>query len=387
MLIREITLRNLLSFGPDTPPLEMRPLNVLIGPNGSGKSNFIEALSLLQAAPYQLTKPINEGGGIGEWIWKGGRDQLASIAATIVLRCYEDGYQEHMNHFMEIRNSKGRLTLENETIISPSGVPTYIRNGACGPSLFSDTDLMDPIVLDAQMWPDDRSIVSPLKDPINSSDIDKIGSKYERILIYREWSFGRDSAMRRPQKADLHGDFLAEDLSNLFLVLSRLCLDPSCKKRLLELLSDLYPNITDLVPGVVEGMVQLRLFEGQHSTPATRLSDGTLRYLCLLAILCHPEPPLLICIEEPELGLHPDVIPTIADLLKEASERTQLIVTTHSDALVDAFSDSPEDVVVCERGERGTVMRRLDADDLNVWLKDYSLGNLWRSGQIGGNRW
>ena len=165
MLIHEITLRNLLSFGPDTPPLAMRPLNVLIGPNGSGKSNFIEALSLLQAAPDQLAKPINEGGGIGEWIWEGGRDQLASIEATIVLRCYEDGYQEHINHFMEIRNSMGRLTLEDETIISPSGVPTYIRNGACGPSLFSDTDLMDPIVLDAQMWPDDRSIVSPPQRP------------------------------------------------------------------------------------------------------------------------------------------------------------------------------------------------------------------------------
>ena len=193
--------------------------------------------------------------------------------------------------------------------------------------------------------------------------------------------------MRRPQKADLRGDFLAEDLSNLFLVLSRLCLDPSSKKRLLELLGDLYPNITDLVPGVDKGMVHLRLFEGRHSTPETRLSDGTLRYLCLLAILCHPEPPPLICIEEPELGLHPDMLPTIADLLKEASERTQLVVTTHSTTLIDALSDSPEDVVVCEKQEGGTVMRRLEEKELREWLKDYSLGNLWTSGQIGGNRW
>ena len=111
------------------------------------------------------------------------------------------------------------------------------------------------------------------------------------------------------------------------------------------------------------------------------------RSLCLLAILLHPTPPPLICIEEPELGLHPDVMPAIAKLLKQASERTQLIVTTHSEVLIDSLSDSPEDVVVCEKNDGCTTFNRLDADELKVWLEDYSLGNLWRSGQIGGNRW
>lgn len=77
------------------------------------------------------------------------------------------------------------------------------------------------------------------------------------------------------------------------------------------------------------------LTEGDVSIPATRHSDGTLRYLCLLAIMCAPEPPKLICIEEPELGLHPDIPPKVADLLRKASEQTQLIVTTHSDILVE----------------------------------------------------
>ena len=100
-----------------------------------------------------------------------------------------------------------------------------------------------------------------------------------------------------------------------------------------------------------------------------RLSDGTLRYLCLLAILCHPEPPPLICIEEPETGLHPDILPTIAELLIEASQRTQLIVTTHSDILVSALSDIPEAVLVCEKDEDGTHFKRLNKDDLKEWLK------------------
>lgn len=70
--LRSIQLRDLLSFGPDTPELELRSLNVLIGPNGSGKSNLIDAISLLQAAPTDLTEPIRLGGGTAEWIWKGG---------------------------------------------------------------------------------------------------------------------------------------------------------------------------------------------------------------------------------------------------------------------------------------------------------------------------
>ena len=92
-------------------------------------------------------------------------------------------------------------------------------------------------------------------------------------------------------------------------------------------------------------------------------------------------------IEEPELGLHPDLLPTVADLLVSASERSQLVVTTHSDALVDALTDTPESVIVCEKHDGQTEMGRLDKADLAKWLKDYTLGNLWSSGQIGGNRW
>src|SRR4030042_5600050 len=100
--------------------------------------------------------------------------------------------------------------------------------------------------------------------------------------------------------------------------------------------------------------------EGEYKIPATRLSDGTLRYLCLLSILCHPNPPPLVCIEEPELGLHPDVLPNLALLMLSASERCQLIVTTHSDILVDALTEIPESVIVCEKQGGSTRMQRLN---------------------------
>jgi predicted ATPase len=102
--------------------------------------------------------------------------------------------------------------------------------------------------------------------------------------------------------------------------------------------------------------------------PATRLSDGTVRYLCLLAVLCHPQPPPFVGIEEPELGLHPDVLPGLADLLVDASSRTQLLVTTQSDILVDALTSTPESVVVCEMTDGATKLRRLNQEDLRPWL-------------------
>ena len=162
---------------------------------------------------------------------------------------------------------------------------------------------------------------------------------------------------------------------------------PENYKRLIDALQNLYPNITGYKVRLPAGFAQLHMMEGDTLIPAARLSDGTLRYLCLLAILCHPEPPPLICIEEPELGLHPDILPTIAELLKEASERTQLIVTTHSEVLIDAMSDQPESVLVCEKLEHGTEIKRLDPEEFKPWLEDYQLGQLWSMGHIGGNRW
>ena len=135
-------------------------------------------------------------------------------------------------------------------------------------------------------------------------------------------------------------------------------------------------------------LVDVRLVErGGVSISAVRLSDGTLRWLALLTILLHDAPPPLVCIEEPELGLHPDIIPPLAQLLREASQRMQLIVTTHSDALVSELTDIPETVIVCEKENGSTALKRLERKRLAAWLKTYSLGHLWRKGEIGGNRW
>ncbi len=171
------------------------------------------------------------------------------------------------------------------------------------------------------------------------------------------------------------------------MVLSRLRKIPAVKRAIVDTLKDLYDGLSDFEVIVEGGTVQIFLIEGNFSIPATRLSDGTLRYLCLLALLLDPAPPPLICIEEPELGLHPDILPKIADLLIDASKRTQLIVTTHSDVLIDALSETPESVLICEKQEGKTQIKRLERSAIAHWLEDYRLGQLWTRGEIGGTRW
>ena len=111
-------------------------------------------------------------------------------------------------------------------------------------------------------------------------------------------------------------------------------------------------------------------------------SDGTMRFICLVTALLQPEMPSLIIIDEPELGLHPYAINVLAELMKSAAKKTQVIVSTQSPALVDDFE--PEDVVVVNRKDGASTFERLDKKNLKNWLKKYSLGELWRKNVIAG---
>ena len=387
-LIHRLRLSNLLSFGPDAEEVELRPLNVLIGPNGAGKSNLIEVISLFKAAPQDLVEPIREGGGIGAWIWKG---EAASQTAQIEAIIENPNGNQALRYALTFAQAGQRFELSDERIENEQAYPDQenpyfyfgYRNGQPYLNL---KEIGQRQLLREDVNPE-QSILSQRRDPDSYPEITYLGDALRKIRLYREWSFGRSTPPRLPQPADLPNDFLAEDGRNLGLVLNLLRTKPGVKKKLLEALRELNEAIDDFDTLIQGGTVQLFMQEGNISIPATRLSDGTLRYLCLLAIVCHPNPPPLVCIEEPELGLHPDILPPLAKLLLEASERCQLIVTTHSEVLVDALTDSPESILVCEKPKDRTEMRRLERKDLAAWLERYRLGELWRSGELGGNRW
>lgn len=388
MLIDSLQLTNFLSFGPDSQPVPLGPLNVLIGLNGSGKSNFLEAFDLLRNAPEQITRPIREGGGIKDWLWQGGTG-APSAAINAVVR-YPKKPPVTLRYLLSFTEVGQRFEIvdeqiENEKADRGHEEPYFYYRYQGGNSVLNVKGRKR--ALRHEDVDSNRSILAQRRDPDQYPEITYLAKVFPRIRLYREWTFGRYTAPRLPQKADLPNDYLEPDASNIGLVLNRLRWEPGVKPRLLEALHTLYEGIEDFDVRIEGGTVQVFFQEGRFIVPATRLSDGTLRYLCLLAILCHPNPPPLVCIEEPELGLHPDILPMLADLMREAAERCQLIVTTHSDVLVDALTDRPEAIMVCEKSESGSVLRRLDAAELKPWLEKYRLGELWIRGEIGGTRW
>jgi predicted ATPase len=385
-LLQAITLRNLLAFGPDTPALPLGNLNVLVGPNGSGKSNLLEAIALLRSAATDLRAAILRGGGVGEWIWKGGPHAVATLDAVIA---NPDGSQP-LRHVLAFRAEQQTFRIEDERIENER--PNI---GQANPYFYYRYQQGRPAInmreggqrnLRRETVQPDRSVLTQMRDPESYPEITYLTGVYERVRLYREWAFGRKTVFREPQKADVRNDRLEEDFSNLGLFLNRLRRKRKTKEALLNGLRDLYEGLTDFDISVEGGTVQVFFTEGDFIIPATRLSDGSIRYLCLLAILCDPEPPPLVGLEEPELGLHPDLLPKVADLLVAAAQRTQLVVT-HSDILVDALTVRPEALVICEKHQGQTAMRHPAREEVEPWLEKYRLGQLWTRGQPGGTRW
>ncbi|MDQ3130755.1 MAG: AAA family ATPase [Acidobacteriota bacterium] len=381
-LIEKITLRNILSFGDLGEEITLEPLNIIIGQNASGKSNLVDVIKLLRASTTSggFSNQIVKGGGIGEWIWKGKKnDNMASISVSAGKLTYSEPNVTYNVIFEE--SYGGRFRIADE-IITENGKQYYLRENLVGENENGEKKKLEKLS-------EQETIFSKMEA------VDFFGSGWDlsenisEIKFFTELNTNRTTDIRKPQIPDSPNNFLEEDASNLALVLNDLEHRGNTKDKIVEYLKKFNPRIKDYSIRILGGTVQLFIREEGLEKPisAMRLSDGTLRYLCLLAILCHPEPPPLICIEEPETGLHPDILPTIAELMIEASQRTQLIVTTHSDILVSAFSENPEAVLVCEKDEDGTHFKRLEADKLKVWLEEYTLGEVWMRGGIGGTRW
>ena len=394
-LLKSITLEGFLSFGPEAVTIPLTPLNVLIGPNGSGKSNLVEALSVLRAASKDLSLPIRQGGGVRDWLWwREGHSESGPVARLEVL--FGKGKVSEISRGPAVRY---RLVFgaigDSFTVLDERVEHESPEEGSLKPHFYFGYENGRPILnarherreLQRADIDPTQSILSQRRDPEAYPELTRLADLLRRILIYRNWQFGPDSSVRRSCRADVRTDSLSENLDNLPARLAVLLGRPAVKRRLIELLHELAPGFDDLVVVPEGGALQLYLTEGSRSVPAHRLSDGTLRYLCLLAILLDPDPPPLVAIEEPELGLHPDVLPTLRDLMVAASEKTQLIVTTHSTQMVDAMTDHADSVLVCEKKDGPTVMTRLTQEEVDRWREHGSLGSLWMSGHLGGTRW
>ena len=376
MLIERLQVQGLLSFGPEGIDLPLEPLNVLIGPNGSGKSNLLQVLGLLRTTAGGQDKVI-ERRGWDNLLWKGpphmadGAQAKATVNATVKL----PGLERSWTYSLEIFLSHGQIMRESipldngrllETLHRQYNNIRLYNNWAFGP-LASLRDGQGPPVGPSLTDDWDNSGSKPV------SEVRGISEKRDLYDVFSSWPYEER-------------EWLTETAGNLPSVISRFPRDR--QEEIGRYLGKFYDGAVGVRVEYRQGKASLVVEEtGGRQIPAERLSDGTLRYLCLLTVLLDPEPPPLIGIEEPELGLHPDIVFDLAGLLVKASERTQLVVTTHSPALVDALTDHPTSVVACGKHNGQTWFKRVRPDVIEPWMDEQSLGEVWASGGIGGNPW
>ncbi|MEK6300120.1 MAG: AAA family ATPase [Acidobacteriota bacterium] len=412
-LITSLRLQNFLSYGSKAEEVILQPLNVIIGRNASGKSNLIEAIKLLRGATIGLSEHFREGGGVSEYLWKGkqARAQVvptSRIEATVVSRKKSTPFRYELGFTMSdygplvvdevigtesgpaplfpSKSSSSRKKDQPSYSLHEGEAVLYLKNPAGPVDDRSETRSRQVLSKARGEIRLDESVLSQRRGDVYP-EITYLANVFRGIRAYDEFSFRPGTFAAFPQRANLPDDFLLEDASNLGMVLDALGHEETPMVRIVEEMREFYPQVKRILSMIRDGTVRAFIEESglTQRISANRLSRGTLRYLCLLTILCHPKPPALVCIEEPELGLHPDVMPRLAELLKTASAHTQLVVTTHSDTLVSALSDQPDAVIVCERDDDGTHLQRLESRKLKLWLEKYSLGELWRMGEIGGN--
>ena len=353
--------------------LDLRPLNVLIGANGSGKSNFVAFFRLLNAMMSR-----NLQGFIGT---SGGADSLLHYGVKVTPQLEAalsfESHDSDNTYRMRLGHAAEDTLIFLEECIS-----------------FRKRDNAAPWTRSLGTGHRETALNTPMDAPENYAP-----SVHESISIFRSilnrcraFQFHDTSSTARSRlKGDINQDrFLMSDGGNLAAYLYRIQrTHPDCYRRIVGTIQQIAPFFGDfnLAPTELNpDVIQLRWQERDHEYDfgPHLLSDGTLRAMMLVTLLLQPKTdmPLVIVIDEPELGLHPYALTVLAGLLKSASSHSQIIVATESATFLDHFD--PEDVVVTERCMGETVFRRLDADELQEWREEYCLSDLWEKNVIGG---
>jgi len=405
--ITELLIEGFRSFKSQT----WRPgdLNVVIGPNASGKSNLLRFLEMIQAsAEGKLAKFVQHEGGMGAIVWDGVAEDLH---VRIVTKSYPRGvrlgplslfYDLHLRHF-KVR-SAFHVQIEhlafqtpnqdaNQIILERGPVSGFIQ--AIPPEeLESQWAILGFTQADEKKIEFDFCSTSSVETSLSGvTGIVKINEYIEQFReflanwkIYQSFRTDRDAPVRMPQVTRAETQ-LDPDGQNLISVLHSLYTESrefkaDVNQAMIAAFGDHFEEL--IFPPAADQRVQMRVrWQGsKHETSTADLSDGTLRFLYLLAILANPNPAPLIAIDEPETGLHPSMLPIIADYAREAATRTQVIFTTHSPDLLTAFGDDPPTTTVTEWRENETHLKVLSGDELSYWLKNYTLGELFRSNEL-----
>jgi predicted ATPase len=363
--------------------LDLPPLLVLIGANNTGKSNFLDVIELLNdAAQEHLSDGIEHRGGISTLLWRGGADRFDITLGLQNIGGIEA--QEPIRYGVSIGRMLNYSVVRREQLSVDKTRYIQFTNGS-GELFGLDTQKPDPIdVIDNEL------VIAQIRDLKTHPLPGVIRNYLADWRIYRSMDFDTkpQSKMRQAQLAR-SGTRLFSDGSNLTSVLYNLSSRREYRDAydmVIQVLHHVYNDFEELSFPIEGGDGQLALRwkdrSFQNDFSANFLSDGTLRFLCLLVLLLAPNPPELLCIDEPEIGLHPELMGILAELMREAADRTQLIVVTHSPDLIRHLR--AEEVAVVEKHQGATTINRLNADDLAGWLEDFTLDTIWSLGEIGG---
>ena len=367
-------------------------LNVVIGPNGSGKSNLLRMLELISAsAQGHLSDYISSQDGIQRLLWDGQAHDLRFSLTTSGTGYGEARQGIIYNVDIETSFSASKF-FDNEYNIEEESLRDALDNfkmidktGSVS-NIIGREDNHAVEVSDA----DKETIFSFIRYPmlkwIATAGLPLYCQQIADWMIYQDIRTDQNAPIRQAPVSRLE-QRVSPDGQNLINVLHTLYTSDRRFKQ--DINNGMYAafgaDFDELTFGPAgDQRIQMRIrwktLKRDQST--TDLSDGTLRFLFLLTVLATPNPPPLIAIDEPETGLHPSMLPIIAEYAVEAATRTQVIFTTHSDQFLSAFQDTRPTVTVAkwENGETG--LTTLSDEELSYWLKDYSLGKLFRSGEM-----
>lgn len=369
-------------------------LNVVIGPNGSGKSNLLRVLELLSvSARGQLGAYIQKSGGIDPLLWDG---QAIDLKLRLKVGDFEEQPRQH--------------DLTYEVQLARIGAGSAYRIGS---ELLADYNLVEQGVhrepfkhlqrrnLDARIFDEDqRGLVAPEETlseeetllslaagPFTTNQwIPRFQKPLETWSVYHDLHVNRDATIRQPAIARTEKR-VSPDGQNLIAVLHTLYTGNRYFKQAVNMAmrAAFGEDFEELIfPPASDQRIQLRVRWKTllREQSAADLSDGTLRFLFLLTVLATPSPASLIAIDEPETGLHPSMLPIIAEYAADAALKTQVILTTHSDQLLDAFGDAEPITTVATWANGETTLDTLDGEELAYWRQEYTLGALYRSGEL-----
>ncbi len=342
--------------------VELGRINVLVGANGAGKSNFVHALELLgRIVEGELGLFVGLNGGASALLNVGG----SSTRIHLDLAAESNSYEATL-----VAASNDELIFESEVMYFQAEGYDRPYNETLG-SGHRETRLPD----EADRKP--GRIASHVTDLLR-------GCK-----VYHFHDTSADAPVKRlvPTADDIS---LRNDAGNLAAYLYRLqgSEDPaelSAYRRIVGSIQLVAPFFRDFVLHPDKNdriLLRWQQKESDAVFSANQMSDGTLRFVCLATLLLQPELPGLVVLDEPELGLHPFAIIQLADLLRQASRRSQVLIATQSVTLMNQFEVN--DLIVVERRSGASEFTRPDLSALEDWLTDYSLGELWEKNLLGG---